>query len=291
MGLKGMHLRNDQNMERPNPLNLSSKLLAKQIRLDTLAMVHAAKSSHVGSGFSIADILAVLYATKMAIDPLNAGHPQRDRLIISKGHAAAAVYACLANVGLFDRGDLASYGQPGSVLMAHVNHKVKGVEVSTGALGHGLPFGVGKALAGKRLGAVWRVFVLLSDGEMDEGSNWEALMFAAHARLDNLVAIVDYNKLQSLGSTEATLGLEPLADKVRAFNWNLIEVDGHDHGELVRVLDEATENRGRPTLILAHTTKGKGVSFMENAVSWHYKSPNDDELAQALNELQEVCDA
>lgn len=254
-------------------------------------MVHAAKSSHVGSGFSIADILAVLYASKLAIDPSNARHSQRDRLIISKGHAAAAVYACLANVGLFDRADLASYGQPGSVLMAHVNHKTPGVELSTGALGHGLPFGVGKALAAKRLGADWRVFVLLSDGEMDEGSNWEALMFAAHSRLDNLVAIVDYNKLQSLASTEATLGLEPLADKVRAFNWNVIEVDGHDHGALKQVLDEATTISGRPTLILAHTTKGKGVSFMENAVPWHYKSPNDLELAQALAEVEEAFNA
>lgn len=278
-------------MERPSPLNLCSRTLAKSIRLDTLTMVHAAKSSHVGSGFSIADILAVLYAAKLAIDPSNARHPQRDRLIISKGHAAAAVYACLANVGLFDRADLASYGQPGSVLMAHVNHKAPGVELSTGALGHGLPFGVGKALAAKRLGADWRVFVLLSDGEMDEGSNWEALMFAAHARLDNLVAIVDYNKLQSLASTEATLGLEPLADKVRAFNWNVIEVDGHDHGALKQVLDEATELSGRPTLILAHTTKGKGVSFMENAVPWHYKSPNDAELAQAIAEVEEAFDA
>lgn len=278
-------------MDRPSPLNLCSRTLAKSIRLDTLTMVHAAKSSHVGSGFSIADILAVLYATKLAIDPANPQHPQRDRLIVSKGHAAAAVYACLANVGLFDRADLASYGQPGSMLMAHVNHKVPGVELSTGALGHGLPFGVGKALAGKRLGVAWRVCVLLSDGEMDEGSNWEALMFAAHARLDNLIAIVDYNKLQSLASTEATLGLEPLADKIRAFNWNVIEVEGHDHEALKRVLDEATDHRGRPTLILAHTTKGKGVSFMENAVLWHYKSPNDAELAQAIREVEEASDA
>lgn len=274
-------------MKKGGTINLCSKSLAKSTRLDTLVMVHAAKSSHVGSGFSIADILAVLYADVLRLEPGDPAHPGRDRVIISKGHAAAAVYACLANAGIFPRDMLATYGQPGSPLMAHVSHKVDGVEFSTGALGHGLPFGVGKALVGKRLGKEWRVYVLLSDGEMDEGSNWEALMFAAHARLDNLVAIVDYNKLQSLGSTESTLGLEPLVDKIKAFNWNVIEVDGHDHAVLKQAFAKAAENVGRPTLILAHTVKGKGVSFMENSVEWHYKSPNDEQLEIALREVEE----
>lgn len=275
-----------EEIETLGTLNLSSVDLARKIRLDTLAMVHAAKASHVGSGMSITDILAVLYANTLRYRPEDPKHPARDRFIVSKGHAAAAVYACLANIGVLSQDDLATFGQQGSRLMTHVNHKVRGVELSTGSLGHGLPFGVGKALAGKRQGKDWRVYVLLSDGEMDEGSNWEALMFAAHARLDNLVAVIDYNKLQSLASTESTLGLEPLVDKLAAFNWNVIEVDGHDHDELRRAFYQANENKGRPTLILAHTVKGKGVSFMENSVAWHYKSPNDAELALAVREIE-----
>jgi transketolase len=171
--------------------------------------------------------------------------------------------------------------------MNHISHKVRGVEFSTGSLGHGLPFGVGKVLAAQRRGEAWRTFVLLSDGELDEGSNWEALLFAGHHRLDHLVAIVDYNKLQSLTSVESTLSLEPLADKFRAFGWSLREVDGHDHHALAECLGDAPWEPGRPSVLICHTTKGKGVAFMENKVEWHYRSPNADQLALALAELEQ----
>lgn len=171
------------------------------------------------------------------------------------------------------------------MMMNHISHKVPGVEFSTGSLGHGLPFGVGKALAAKRSRRGWRTFVLLSDGELGEGSNWEALMFAAHHGLDNLTAIVDYNKLQSLTTVEETLRIEPMADKVQAFGWAVRNVDGHDHAALRSALERGAGELGKPTFIIAHTTKGKGVSFMENALQWHYKSPNDTELSQALKEI------
>jgi len=265
-----------------------SKQLASAVRIDILEMVHRARASHVGSCFSIVDVLAVLYAQVMNYRANEPDWLGRDRFILSKGHAAAAVYATLANVGVIARNDLDSYGADGSMYMTHVSHKISGVEFSSGSLGHGLPFGVGKALAAKRRQQAWRVFVQLSDGEMDEGSNWEALMFAAHHGLDNLVAVVDYNKLQSLTSISLTLGLEPLADKLRAFGWGLREVDGHDHVELHQALSTTPWTVGRPSLLLAHTVKGKGVSFMENKVEWHYRSPNAEQLAAALAELGAV---
>jgi transketolase len=191
----------------------------------------------------------------------------------------------LAEVGIVPKDQLKTYGQDHSVLMNHISHKVPGVEFSTGSLGHGLPFGVGKALAAKRKGGDWRTFVLMSDGELDEGSNWEAMMFAAHHGLDNLVAIIDYNKLQSLATVAQTLGLEPLATKFHAFGWSVREVDGHDHGALARELGSVPWTPGKPSILIAHTVKGKGVSFMENKVEWHYRSPNAEELAQALAEL------
>lgn len=260
-------------------------VLAQRIRADVLQMVHRARASHVGSCFSIVDILAVLYGQVMRVHPDEPAWPERDRFILSKGHAAAAVYATLANIGMIARTDLDTYGVDGSAYMTHVSHKIAGVEFSSGSLGHGLPFGVGKALAAKRRGAAWRVFVLLSDGEMDEGTNWEALMFAAHHRLDNLVAIIDYNKLQSLMSISQTLGLEPLVDKLVAFGWTVREVDGHNHARLAQELSQAPWTAGRPSLLLAHTVKGKGVSFMENKVEWHYRSPSAEQLASALVEL------
>ena len=265
---------------------VSSTALARRMRIDVLNMVHRARASHVGSCFSITDILAVLYGQVMHVRPHESTWSGRDRFILSKGHAAAAVYAALANIGVIPRADLETYGMDGSRYMTHVSHKIVGVEFSSGSLGHGLPFGVGKALAAKRRGQTWRVFVLLSDGEMDEGTNWEALMFAAHHRLDNLVAVIDYNKLQSLTSISQTLGLEPLVDKLTAFGWAVREVDGHDHAALARDLDSTPWTVGRPSLLLAHTTKGKGVSFMENKVEWHYRSPSDEQLSMALAELE-----
>ena len=258
--------------------------LAREIRISALRMVHRARASHIASALSIADIVAVLYGHTLRLDPKDPDFALRDRFILSKGHACVAVYAALAEVGFIPKAQLETYGDDFSWLMNHISHKIRGVEFSTGALGHGLPFGVGKALAAKAQGASWRTFVLLSDGEMDEGANWEALMFAAHHKLSALTAIIDYNKLQSLGSVASTLGLEPLADKLRAFGCAVTEVDGHDHAQLMQALQQGAPEQ--PTVVIAHTTKGRGVRFMENRVEWHYKNPNDAQLAQALQELE-----
>lgn len=263
--------------------NKTSIELARSIRKNALEMVHRAKASHIASALSIADILAVLYGRVMKISPEEIDSNDRDRFILSKGHACVALYSTLAEVGIIPKEQLQTYGDDFSWLMNHVSHKVAGVEFSTGALGHGLPFGVGKALAATIAQQEWRTFVLLSDGEMDEGSNWEALMFSAHHHLDNVVAIIDYNKLQSLDTVENTLGLEPLVDKLEAFGSKVIEVDGHNHNQLYDAL--TTKFLGKPLVVVAHTIKGKGVSFMQNKVEWHYKNPNDQELSLALDEL------
>ena len=266
----------------------ATEALARRIRANAVRMVHRAKASHIASALSISDILAVLYGGVMRFDPQQPRAGARDRFILSKGHACVAVYSTLAEVGLIPAEQLRTYGDDFSWLMNHISHKVDGVEFSTGSLGHGLPFGVGKALAARTRGEDWRTFVVLSDGEMDEGSNWEALMFAAHHQLSRLTAIIDYNKLQSLTSVAATLGLEPLGDKLRAFGCAVHDIDGHDHAALAAALASVAPDR--PTVIIANTIKGKGVSFMENQVAWHYKNPNDAQLAQALAEL-EVHDA
>ncbi len=262
-----------------------TRALASYIRSDALKMVAHAKASHIGSALSIADIVAVLYGSVLNVDPRDPRWADRDRFLLSKGHACTAVYAALAARGFFPPELLETYGDDGSTLMQHISHKVPGVEFSTGALGHALSFGVGKALAAQRRGAAWRTFVLLSDGELGEGSNWEAIMFAAHHRLDRLTAIVDYNKLQSLGSVESTLRLEPLADKMTAFGWAVREVDGHDHAALETALSAAPWESDKPSMLIAHTTKGKGVSWMENEVKWHYKNPDAAQLADALAEV------
>lgn len=261
--------------------------LAQRMRAKSLRMVHKARASHIGSALSICDIVSVLYGRIMRFDPTFPLLPARDRFLLSKGHACVAIYAVLEEIGFIKEVDLATYGQDYSVLMNHISHKVPGVEFSTGSLGHALPFSVGKALAAKRQDALWRTFVLLSDGELAEGSNWEAFMFAAHHKLDNLVVVIDYNKLQSFDTVDKTLRIEPLADKLIAFGWSVREIDGHDHNVLQRELSGAPWEVGKPSVLVAHTTKGKGVSFMENTVDWHYRSPNDQQLAQALAELQE----
>jgi transketolase len=246
-------------------------------------MTSTGRSSHVGSGLSASDILAVLYSGVLRVQPDDPTWVARDRFIMSKGHAGAAVYAVLAECGFFEPILLSQHYQNGSIFSGHVSHMgVPGVEVSTGSLGHGLSIGVGMAWRARQSGATWRSFVLLSDGECDEGSTWEAAMFAGHHRLDNAVAVVDYNKLQSLASTDETLTLEPFAAKWRSFGWRVSEVDGHDHDQLGAALGSRGD---RPHCVLAHTVKGKGVSFMENEVLWHYRPPSDGELAQALAEL------
>ncbi len=266
--------------------------LAKRIRIHALRMTSAGKSSHVGSVLSMADIVAVLYGGILHLDPANPALPDRDRFVLSKGHAGAGVYAALAERGFFSVDKLSQHYQDGSDLSGHVSHKgIPGVELSTGSLGHGLPVAVGMALAAKRDHRQHRIFALLSDGECDEGSNWEAILFAGHHRLDNLIAIVDYNKIQSLASTEDTLNLEPFSAKWRSFRWNVIEVDGHDHAALKRTFAAARLAAGAPICIVAHTVKGKGVSFMEHKVLWHYRSPQGEELRAALKELQGSSDA
>ena len=258
---------------------------AAAIRAHTVQMVHRVNASHVGGGLSMADLLAVLYQDVLRVHPTEPQHPDRDRFILSKGHACAALYATLALKGFFPVEELQQFGQDGSRLMTHVSHKVPGVEFSTGSLGHGLGFACGKALAAKRQKKNWRVFAMLSDGELDEGSNWEAILFAPHHRLDNLVAMVDYNKIQSLGSVRDVLDLAPLAEKFRAFGWAVKEIDGHDHDAIHRALQTLPFEPGKPGCLIANTVKGKGVDFMENKLLWHYRTPNGEQVRLALEQL------
>jgi transketolase len=243
-------------------------------------------SSHIGAVFSMADIVAVLYGRVLQVDPANPRDPARDRFILSKGHAGAGVYAALAERGFFPVEQLTQHYSNGSVLSGHVSHKgVPGVELSTGSLGHGLGVGCGMAYAARLAGRSHRVYVLMSDGECDEGSNWEAIHFAGHHRLGRLIVTVDYNKIQSLRATEETLGLEPFASKWRDFRWEVVEVDGHDHEQLAAATDARRPANGAPLCVIAHTTKGKGVSFMENSVLWHYRTARGTELEDARREL------
>lgn len=260
---------------------ITSEVLAKNARINALKMVHRARASHIGSALSIIDILAVLYSQIINIEGMGAN---RDRFILSKGHACVALYSILAEIGIISKEDLDTYGEDFSWLMNHVSHKVPGVEFSTGSLGHGMPFAVGKAFASKYQNDNWITYVLLSDGEMAEGSNWEALMFAAHHKLENLVAVIDYNKLQSLDTVDNTLRLEPLIDKLKAFGAYVLEVDGHSHSQLARAFKEGP--MGKPKFIIANTVKGKGVSFMEDRIEWHYKNPDDNQLRDALIEIE-----
>ncbi len=263
-----------------------AKELAWRIRSSCIQMVAEAKGSHLGGALSMADLLAVLYSDVLTYDADDPGWPQRDRFILSKGHSCSSLYATLALKSFFPLQELTNYARDGERLLAHVSHKVPGVEFSTGSLGHGLPFGCGKALAAKRQGKSHRIFVMLSDGELDEGSNWEAILFAPQHKLDNLVAIIDYNKIQSLGTVSDVLDLHPLADKFRAFRWAVKEVDGHDHVAIKSALSTIPFEEGRPSCLIAHTVKGKGVDFMENTLKWHYSTPNSEQLASALEQLQ-----
>lgn len=250
-------------------------------------MTNRAKSSHVGSSLSMAELLAVLYAKVLRVKPDDPDWSERDRFILSKGHGCAALYAVLAESGFFPLEWLETFYLNGSRLAGHATHsQVPGVEISTGSLGHGLSIATGMALAAQRDKKTYRVFCLLSDGECDEGSTWEPILFAAHHKLDNLVAMVDYNKIQSLGTVREVLDLEPFADKWRAFNWAVREVDGHNADEVETVLSSVPFEAGRPSCIVAHTVKGKGVSFMENLLLWHYRSPQKEEYDAAMAELE-----
>lgn len=262
--------------------------LSNKIRIHALKMTSSGKSSHIAAVLSMADILGVLYGGSLNVDPDNPDKPDRDRFILSKGHAGAAVYAALAETGFFSVEKLKTHYQDGSDLSGHVSHKgIPGVELSTGSLGHGLSVGAGMALDAKLSGKRHRVVVLLSDGECDEGSNWEAILFSGHHKLNNLIAIVDYNKYQALTEVSETLDLEPFADKWKCFGWNVYEVDGHNHDEIENVLNRSRDEKEKPTAVIAHTVKGKGVSFMEqNPVLWHYRTAQKDEFNDALKELE-----
>jgi transketolase len=260
---------------------MNSLELARKARVSALKMVSRANASHIASSLSVIDILAVLYSDFLK-NGENIDNP--NAVIISKGHAAAGVYAILAHSGKMNMELLESYGIDGSTLGGHLTHTGnEGIELSTGSLGHGLPYGIGMAIGFRLKQSEQKTYVVMSDGECDEGTTWESALLANHFMLKNLVVIIDRNRLQSLGSTENTVALEPLKDKWESFNWRVKVVDGHSHSQLTETLLE-TEG---PTCIIAETTKGKGVSFMEDTVVWHYRPPSNDELKRALAELQE----
>ena len=259
---------------------------ALTIRRHVVRMTHQAGSSHVGSSLSIVELLVVLYRDVLRVRPSEPEWAERDRFILSKGHACAALYAVLAECAFFPLEWLDTFYQNGARLAGHATRdSVPGVELSTGSLGHGLPVAAGMALVAKRDGLGHRAFVMLSDGECDEGSTWEAALFAPQHQLDNLVAIVDYNKVQSLGTVKEVIDLEPLAAKWRDFGWAVREVDGHDVAAIRGALADVPFAPGRPSCLLAHTVKGKGVSFMEGKVLWHYRSPQGEEYKAAMAEL------
>ena len=259
--------------------------LAQKIRVHATRMIHTAKSSHLGSNLSMAEIMAVLYGKILHISPDEPSAPDRDRLILSKGHAAAGYYAVLAECGFFPIEWLDSFYLNGTRLAGHATCDTPGIEVSTGALGHGLSIAAGMALAGKRDHASHRIFAVLSDGECDEGSIWEAAMFSAHHHLSNLIAIIDYNKIQALGHTRDVMNLEPFPDKWKAFGWAVHEVDGHAVDALEKSLTNIPFKPNKPSCLIAHTVKGKGVSFMEDNLLWHYRNPQGEEYEKAMLEL------
>lgn len=260
---------------------------ANAIRRRDIAMIHRAGLGHVGGDLSSADILTTLYFSILNIDPTNPHDRNRDRFILSKGHGAGVLYATLAEAGFISIQELDTFMAPLSKLNGHPDrNKVPGVETNTGPLGHGFPVGVGAAIAAKLQKASWRTFVLTGDGELQEGSMWEAAMAAAHHKLDNLTVIVDRNGLQQGNTTEQTNHLEPLADKWRAFGWAVREVDGHDYDALLELFHGLPFESGKPNCVIAKTHKGQGVSFMRDRVEWHHKVPNAEEVTHALQELQ-----
>lgn len=270
-------------------IEMNSQQLAWAIRRDAIEMTHVSNGSHIASVLSIADLLAVLYTDVLHFDVHNPKWSQRDRVILSKGHAGAGFYAVLAESGFFPTEELKTHYADGSRLSGHVSHKnVPGVEVSTGSLGHGLPIGTGMALAAKIKHESFRVFVILGDGECDEGAIWEAALFAHQFKLNNLIAIVDHNKYQSMKTCEETLSLEPLEDKWKSFGWSVLRVNGHDHEDLKQALHNPQEKNERPLCVIADTIKGKGISFMENEILWHYRAPQGEFYDRAVAELEAV---
>ncbi len=257
---------------------------ARELRVCVLNVIQGAGLGHVGGDFSVADTLATLFGGVLRYDPANPQWPNRDRFILSKGHCSASLYSTLAMSGFIPPEQLDTFAKPLSALNGHPNRqKVPGVETNTGPLGHGLPVAVGCAMASRLSGADWRTFVVLGDGELQEGSNWEAIMYAGHQGLSSLTAIVDRNRLQQGARTENTNRLEPLADKWRAFGWEVYEIDGHDYDALYHAFTAARDNRAR--CVIAKTIKGRGVSFMEDGVEWHHKIPSAEQFERAYAEL------
>jgi len=259
--------------------------LASRIRAHCLRMTHRGKSGHVGSMLSMAELLSVIYKRVLNVDAQNPDKPDRDRFLLSKGHGGAAVYAVLAELGFFPMDWLEGYYLDEGKLMGHISHYVPGVEFSTGSLGHGLPVACGMSLVAKRAGQEHRYICLMSDGDCNAGSTWEAVFFAAQHHFDNLTVVVDYNRIQALGFCKDVLDLEPLGDKIRASGWAYKEVDGHDVRQIDSALAVLPFEQGKPSWLTAHTIKGKGVSFLENTVSCHYGSVDDEQLVQALREI------
>ena len=256
------------------------------IRKDIVSMIHGAKSGHPGGSLSAVEILTALYFDEMNIDPTNPKMEDRDRFVLSKGHAAPVLYATLAQKGYFDKEELKGLRKMGRMLQGHPDMKgTPGVEMSTGSLGQGFSVACGMAMASKLDNAPWRVYALLGDGECQEGIVWEAAMSAAHYKLDNMTAFLDYNGLQIDGNTDDVMSLGSIVDKFKAFGWNVIEIDGHDFDQIFAALDMAKSTVGQPTMIVAKTIKGKGVSFMENQAGWHGNAPSDEHLRIALEEL------
>ncbi len=266
-------------------MNNSSVDFAKNIRKTILKMVFEAKASHVGGALSMADILAVLYDGVMNVDAKNPKWQDRDIFLLSKGHACTGLYSALALKNFFPFEELNNYSKNGSRLLSHTNYKVPGVELSTGSLGHALSVGCGLALSFKKKHNQRRIYCLLSDGELDEGSNWEAILFAPHHKLNNLIVIIDYNKIQSFGTVKEVLDLGSLKDKFKSFGWSVLQVDGHDHKQLITAFNAVKSEKNKPFVIIADTIKGKGVDFMENELLWHYRSPSEEQYKDAIKQI------
>lgn len=267
---------------------MTSEQLAWKIRRHGVEMTHLSGGSHLGAILSVADIMAVLYTDVLRVDPKNPDDENRDRFILSKGHAGAAVYAALAESGFFDVAELVTHYQNGSRLSGHVSHYVPGVDLSTGSLGHGLSVGVGMAYAGLKSHKDYNVYVVLGDGECDEGSVWEAALFANHFGVKNITAIVDHNKMQSMDFCDKTLDLGDLEAKWESFGWNVVSIDGNNHDEIKSAFDKQFDNN-KPKVIIANTVKGYGIPFMENDILWHYRFPHDGwEYDLAVNELHKI---
>lgn len=268
-------------------LELDSVRVARESRKSVVSMTHRAKAAHTGSSLSVVDILSCIYIKFM--NPRSSAK-DRNHVFVSKGHAAAGTYAVMAHSGQFDTSLLDSYGQNGSALGGHVTkNQSTGVELSTGSLGHALPYAAGVALAHRTRNQNNKVLVVLSDGECDEGSNWEAALVAGHLKLSNLIVCIDRNYLQSMKSTEETIALEPLDKKWESFGWTVLNVDGHNHSELAQALDKASTNLSGPSVLICRTVKGKGVSFMENEVVWHYRPPSEADVRRAHNEIDSLA--